>query len=129
MRLTFDNSPPEGTPGVLLGFLEGRRARQLGRLAPEERRAAVVDTFTRLFGPRRPGRTPTSSGSGPRRSGRAGYGCHLPTGAWTNYGPALREPIGPLHWAGAECAPVWNGYMDGAVRSGERAAAAVLGAL
>jgi monoamine oxidase len=31
-----------------------------------------------------------------------------------------------LHWAGAETATTWNGYMDGAVRSGETAAQAVL---
>ena len=54
---------------------------------------------------------------------RGCYGCHMPTGAWTNYGPALRAPVGPLHWAGAEYAHVWNGYMDGAVRSGEDTAA------
>jgi len=39
-----------------------------------------------------------------------------------NFGPALREPIGRLHWAGTETTEVFNGYMDGAVRSGERAA-------
>ena len=36
--------------------------------------------------------------------------------------PALREPIGPMHWAGTETATSWNGYMDGALQSGERAA-------
>jgi monoamine oxidase len=30
-----------------------------------------------------------------------------------------------IHWAGTETASVWNGYMEGAVRSGERAAAEV----
>jgi monoamine oxidase len=34
-----------------------------------------------------------------------------------------------LHWAGAECSPVWNGYMEGAVRSGEQTADDVLAAL
>ena len=58
---------------------------------------------------------------------RGCYGCHMPIGAWTSYGPALRPPLGPLHWAGAEYAHVWNGYMDGAVRSGEATAAEVLG--
>ena len=53
----------------------------------------------------------------------------MPTGAWTNYGPALREPIGPIHWAGAEHATVWNGYMDGAVRSGQETAREVLSRL
>jgi monoamine oxidase len=45
------------------------------------------------------------------------------------HGPALRAPVGRLHWAGSETATRWSGYMDGAVRSGERAAAAVLGQL
>ena len=40
----------------------------------------------------------------------------------TAFGPALREPIGPLHWAGTETATKWNGYIDGALQSGERAA-------
>ncbi|MGW4088853.1 FAD-dependent oxidoreductase [Nocardia sp. NPDC004750] len=39
------------------------------------------------------------------------------------------EPVGRIHWAGAETSDVWNGYMDGAVRSGYRAAAEVLGCL
>ena len=83
----------------------------------------MIDCFTRLFGPRaaRPERYVERLWAEEEWS-RGCYGCHMPTGAWTNYGPALREPIGPLHWAGAEIATVWNGYMDGAVRSGESAA-------
>jgi monoamine oxidase len=127
VKLTFDNSPPDGSPGVLVGFLEGRRARELGRLPAEARRAAVIDCFTRLYGPRaaRPGDYVERLWAEEEWS-RGCYGCHLPTGAWTAYGPALREPIGPLHWAGAEYATVWNGYMDGAVRSGEQVAREVL---
>ena len=127
VKLTFDNSPPGGSPGVLLGFLEGRQARELGRLRPEERRTAVVDCFARLFGPRagRPDAYVERLWADEEWS-RGCYGCHMPTGAWTAYGPALREPIGPLHWAGAEYSTVWNGYMDGAVRSGEETARAAL---
>jgi monoamine oxidase len=127
VRLTFDNSPPDGSPGVILGFLEGRQARELGRLRPDERRTAVVECFARLFGPRagRPDGYVERLWADEEWS-RGCYGCHMPTGAWTNYGPALREPIGPLHWAGAEYATVWNGYMDGAVRSGEETARAAL---
>ena len=50
-------------------------------------------------------------------------------GSCSAYGPALRAPIGRIHWAGTETSTYWHGYMDGAVRSGERAAAEVLGAL
>jgi monoamine oxidase len=127
VRLTFDNSPPDGSPGVLLGFLEGRHARELGRVPPEERRTAVIDCFTRLFGPR--AATPDDYVErlwAEEEWTRGCYGCHMPTGGWTNYGQALRAPVGALHWAGAEYAQVWNGYMDGAVRSGDATAAEVL---
>jgi monoamine oxidase len=123
VKLTYDNSPPDGSPGVLLGFLEGRHARELGRLPAAERQTAVVDCFTRLFGPRAAKPAAYVERLWAEEEWTRGcYGCHMPTGAWTNYGPALREPIGPLHWAGAEYATVWNGYMDGAIRSGEASA-------
>jgi monoamine oxidase len=130
VKITFDNSPPDGTPGVLLGFLEGRHARRLGRLEAAERRELVIGCFTRLFGERaaKPVRYIERLWAEEEFS-RGCYGCHLPPGAWTNYGEALRAPIGPLHWAGAEIAEVWSGYMDGAVRSGEAVAQEVLAAL
>jgi monoamine oxidase len=127
VRLTFDNSPPDGSPGVLLGFLEGRHARELGRLPEQERRTAVIDCFTRLFGPRAAAPDVYVERLWAEEEWTRGcYGCHMPPGAWTNYGPALHPPLGTLHWAGAEYAHVWNGYMDGAVRSGEATAAEVL---
>jgi monoamine oxidase len=129
-KLTFDNSPPDGSPGVLLGFLEGERARRLGRLDPAERRRKVVDGLARLFGPRaaRPERYIERSWADEEWT-RGCYGCYFPPGGWTSYGDALRTPIGPLHWAGAETGTRWSGYMDGAVQSGERAAREVLAAL
>lgn len=129
-KLTYDNSPPDGSPGVLLGFLEGKQARELGRLSADERRDAVVGGFARLFGPRaaKPERFVERSWADEEWT-RGCYGCSFTTGGWTAYGPALREPIGPLHWAGAETATTWNGYMDGALQSGERAAREALAAL
>jgi monoamine oxidase len=130
VALTFDNSPPDGSPGVLLGFLEAEEARQAGLLDPAERRRRVLDAFGRLFGPR--ARTPEryiERSWAEEEWTRGCYGCYLPTGGWTGFGKALRAPVGPLHWAGAETATVWSGYMDGAVRSGERAAAEALAAL
>ena len=46
-------------------------------------------------------------------------------GSFVSYGPRLREPVGAIHWAGTETATYWNGYMDGAISSGERAATEV----
>ena len=67
----FDNSPPDGSPGVLVAFLEGGAARELGTWAPADRRAAVLGTLTRLFGPRAASPRRTTSRTGPTRSGAA----------------------------------------------------------
>lgn len=126
-RVVFDNSPPDGSPGVLLGFLEGRFARHWATRPAAERREAILAGHARLFGPRaaQPERFIERVWAEEEWT-RGCYGCLMTPGGWTEYGRALREPVGPLHWAGAEIATVWNGYMDGAVRSGERAAAEVL---
>jgi monoamine oxidase len=130
VKLTFDNSPPDGSPGVLLGFLEGNQARELGAWAPERRREAVVNCFRRLFGEEAANPVDYVDKSWADEQWTRGcYGCYMPPGAWTAYGPQLRAPVGPIHWAGAETATVWSGYMDGAVRSGDSAAEAVSASL
>jgi len=126
----FDNSPPDGSPGVLMGFLEGAAARDHADLPQEERRRAVAECFARMFGPE--AGDPVDYVDKSWRSDEWSRGCYggfMPPGAWTDHGAALRTPIGSLHWAGAETATVWNGYMDGAVSSGERAAGEALAAL
>jgi monoamine oxidase len=57
---------------------------------------------------------------------RGAYCGYLPPGVWTRYGQALRAPIGALAWAGSETALEHAGYMEGAIESGDRAAAHVL---
>ena len=122
-KIVFDNSPPDGSPGVLLGFLEAERARVIGRLPAEERRRQIVDGLARLFGPKASKPTNFIERSWAEEEWTRGcYGCYMPPGAWTSFGDVLRAPIGRIHWAGAETATVWNGYMDGAVQSGVRAA-------
>ena len=124
---TFDNSPPDGRPGVLFGFIGGRNARVWGARSASARRRAVLGQFATLFGPR--ARTPSDYVEADWADYAWTRGC--PTG-WTapgvlsDYGPAIRRPAGRVHWAGTETATYWNGYMDGAVRSGERAAREVL---
>ena len=127
VKIVFDNSPPSGSPGVLLAFLEGAHARALGRRAPTERREAVLACLREFFGSRAaaPADFVELDWSAEEWT-RGCYGAHFPTGVWTQLGPALRVPVGRVHWAGTETATVWNGYMDGAVQSGERAANEVL---
>jgi monoamine oxidase len=129
-RVVFDNSPPEGSPGMLLAFVEGDEARRLGRASAAARREAVLGSLTRYFGRRAasPADYFELDWQQERWSGGC-YGTLFGPNVWTRYGAALREPAGLIHWAGTETATAWCGYMDGAVRSGERAAAEVRAAL
>jgi monoamine oxidase len=124
VRITFDNTPQDGTPGVMLGFIEGEAARIYMQKSAGERRQAVLNNFATYFGEK--ARSPIAFVEKDWQAEswtRGCYGGNPGPGVLLNYGPALRDPVGRIHWAGTETATIWAGYMDGAVRSGERAAA------
>ena len=128
--VTFDCTPPAGRPGLISGFFEGPAAVAAGEQTMEERRDVVVDVLARAMGERArdvAGYVDRDWSAEPFTRGC--YGAHLPPGAWTVYGPALRRPVGRIHWAGTETAEHWTGYIDGAIDSGQRVAAEVLAAL
>jgi monoamine oxidase len=128
--IVFDNSPPDGSPGIIVGFLEGHWARELGRVSAEARRTAVLESLARLFGPRAAHPEQYLERNWVEEEWSRGcYVGYTAPGVLTAYGPAIRTPVGPIHWAGTETATVWNGYMDGAIQSGERAAREALAAL
>ena len=114
----------------LLGFMEANDGRRASDWTLEERKAKTIDCFTKYFGEqaknyeayyeRNWSAEPYSRGC---------YGGHFTPGVWTTFGKHLRTPIGHIHWAGTESAEEWSGYMEGAVRSGERAAEEVIGKL
>ena len=130
VNVVYDDSPPDGSPGVLFGFVGGDEARGWYGLPPAERQAAALGSFANYFGEQ--ARNPTSyyetlwPGTRWHRGGPVGV---AGPGTLVAHGYALREPVGRIHWAGTESSSFWAGYMDGAVRSGQRAAAEVLSAL
>jgi monoamine oxidase len=130
VNATFDDTPPGGSPGVVFGFVGGDQARAFNALPAGDRRAAVLGQFAQFFGPAAssPIDYLESNWAGERWSRGCPVGIAGP-GVYTGYGPALRRPVGRIHWAGTETSTYWNGYMDGAVRSGERAAAEILAEL
>lgn len=130
VKVMFDASPASGTPGVLLGFIDGADARALDDQSDLVRANAALQSYARYFG---------AQAANPKvyfdqvwaqeiYTGGCPVGV-MPTGVMTEYGAVLREPQGRIHWAGTETATVWNGYMDGAIQAGKRAAAEVLAAL
>ena len=136
IRVVVDNSPPDGTPGapgILVAFIEGEGARQLAPLPKEERRAEVLKELETYFGDL--GRQAASpqlyleKNWGDDPFARGNYSGYWTQGLWTTYGPEWRAPIDSLHWAGTETSPDWNGKMEGAVQSGQNAAAEILAVL
>jgi monoamine oxidase len=130
VNFTVDDSPPDGKPGIVFGFIGGDRARSYNRMSGASRRAAVLDQLATFFGSRarKPRAFFETSWSGEQWT----RGCPVgipSTGTLLAYGAQIREPVGRIHWAGTETSTFWNGYMDGAVRSGERAAAEVIARL
>lgn len=120
---TFDNTPPSGSPGVLMGFLGGHAWRQWASRPAKERRGAVLRSFATAVG--REALRPSSYfeqdwTAEPWTLG--GPTSVAAPGVLTEFGGWLGRPFGRVRWAGAELSPYWNGYMDGAVRSGARAA-------
>jgi monoamine oxidase len=127
IKITFDNSPPDGAPGVLLGFVEGHDARTFATLTAQQRQEQAIACFVRYFGQQ--AANPTGYIEMNWSAEPWTRGCYVgftPPGVLSDYGTAIRAPVGRIHWAGSETSDYWNGYMDGAVRSGERAAAEVL---
>ena len=128
--LVYDNCPPDASCGVLVAFIEGAHARDAADLTPEQRRQLVLAELAGLFGPEAAEPLDFLERNWSEEEYTRGcYGGRLGTGLWKRLGRSLREPVGRLHWAGAETAEVWNGYMDGAVTSGRRAAAEAAAAL
>ncbi len=118
--ITFDCSPGDDGPGVLLGFTD---ARTFDPLPPEQRRDVALAGFAALFG---------DAASEPleyldhcwgaESFAPGGPTAAVPPGSWTAYGRWLRAPVDGIFWAGTETSDRWTGFLDGAVRSGIRAA-------
>jgi monoamine oxidase len=125
----FDNTPPEGTPGVLMGFHGGHAWRQYAN-DPIGRRRGALNDFAQAFGPGC--LSPIDYFEQDWTSEQWSRGCPVSVvapGVVTEFLPNLIVPFGRVHWAGTETATYWNGYMDGAISSGQRPAAEVLSEL
>lgn len=125
----FDTSSPGG-PGHLCLLVGGAEARALDDLAPEARRHALLSRIAAHLGPAtlEPADWHEKAWHLDPYAG-GGYIALPALGATQADGPMPYEPIGRLHWAGAETARDHPGYLDGAIEAGERAAREVIASL
>ena len=115
---------------MLLGFVDGPPARAFNAMPADSRRKEVLGAFERMFGPTAARASDYIEQDWTREAwSRGGPVGNMGPGVWTSVGPALRAPIGRIHWAGTETATSWCGYMEGALQSADRAVQEVRGAV
>ena len=127
VRELYDNSPPSGAVGVLCTFLPGEQADAVARMSEGTRRAAVLEGMARFLGHRALEATDFIETDWTAEEWtRGAYAATFGVGGLTRFGPDLRRPVGPIHWACSDIAGRGHMHVEGAVRSGESAADAVL---
>lgn len=123
----FDDSPHDASFGALVAFILGDMARTWGQRSRAERLRAITSQLTELFGPQ--AASPVAYLDHDWQQEQWSGGCYVgyaPPMALSDSLADLRTPYGRIHWAGTETATIWNGYMDGAIESGERAAEEII---
>jgi putrescine oxidase len=127
VREIYDNTPPSASVGVLCTFLAGEVAEEAGRMSPDARRAGVLEGLAAYVGPHglRPNDYIEVDWCAEEWT-RGAYAATFGVGGLTRFGPDLRRPVGPIHWACADIAGVGHMHMEGGVRSAEAAVEAVL---
>ncbi|HEX6485513.1 MAG TPA: FAD-dependent oxidoreductase [Nocardioidaceae bacterium] len=127
VRICFDNSPADTSVGVLLAFIGGSTWERHGVRSRAARRTAVLEGFAKVVGPDalKPIEYVEQDWTHERWT-MGGPIALLGTGTTTSFGHTIRKPFRRVHWAGTETSTYWSGYMDGAVRAGDRAAREVL---
>jgi monoamine oxidase len=126
-EVTLDATPASGRPGVIASFTFGPVAERVHELEPGDRRRAVLAAMQERLGPK--AGSPSEVVETAWWTEKWTRGCsvaHLPPGMLTRHGHLLREPLRRVHWAGTETATTSHGAIDGAVRSGARAATEIL---
>ena len=127
VRELYDNTPPSASVGVLCTFLPGEQADAAARMGPAERRAALLEGMAAFVGPealRAADLIETNWAA--EEWTRGAYASTFGIGGLVRFGADLRRPIGPIHWACSDIAGFGHMHMEGAARSGEAAASAVL---
>lgn len=127
--VTRDSSVDADGHYSLTCFMVGRPARVWSEKSPEARKQEVVTKIQQLFSPFAKVEEPIDYIEQIWKNEQWSQGCPcpaMPPGGLTKFEHVLRAPAGRIHFVGTETAFEWKGYMEGAVRSGERGAQEVL---
>lgn len=128
VRVSFDNTPSDGSFGAVMGFILGDEMRALDPLPASQVQETVVSDYVRYFGPKGANVTEFVLQRWDLEEwSRGGPVAVAPPNVLKPHGSALRTVVDGLHFAGTETGEFWTGYMEGAIRSGQRVAREILG--
>ena len=125
LGIVMDDAYETG-PATLLCFIEGAHAVKYSARDKSERKQAVVASLVKFFGAKAGDFIAYEDNDWLTEPYIHGYVGHMPPGAMTRFGNALRERCGRIHWASTETATQWAGYIEGGLLSGIRAAREVV---
>lgn len=126
-QAVFDASPVDASYGILLGFCIAGRHEEFFSYPEIERKRRTLRYFSLCFGEEalNPVLYTDHSMKDEPWSGGCYAGLYTP-GLWTRHGSILARPEGNIHFAGTETSEIWYGYIEGAVRAGERSAREII---
>lgn len=111
----------------ILAFILGDEMRALDKVMPEQGQIKIISNYVNYFG------TDAANVTefvlfrwGLEEWSRGGPTAIAPPNVLSRYGAALRKSFDGLHFAGTETSEFWTGYIDGAIRNGERVAREIM---
>jgi len=129
-QVIFDTSPKDGSKGVLLGFCIAERHEAFFLCTPEAREEKMVAQLKIYFGEKALALEKYVDYTMKDEEWSGGcYAAIYGKSVWTKNKNALKSSEGNIFFAGTETSDVWYGYIEGAVRAGERAALEAIEAL
>ncbi|KAI1135341.1 putative amine oxidase [Hypoxylon sp. FL0543] len=133
VSFTRDTSVPDDDQWSISCFIVGEFGRAWSKSAETKRREAVLGQFNSVFSTVTAVPEPIAIHEKIWSEDPYFLGAPSPVmgpGVLTTLGSdVLREPVGNIHFVGTETSVIWKGYMDGAVRSGQRGAEEVIAGL
>ncbi len=125
--LMFPGTKPTDTAETLIGFIGGEYRDEWALKSASDRKSGMLELLHRAFDEEPSDLfyyNETDWTHQPWAQG--GPVTFFPPGVMTATRSALRDSIGPIHFAGTEASLMWSGYLEGGVRSGQAAANAIL---
>ena len=116
-----------GNMGIMTVYVSGKYGERMLSLTDAERVELALGQLEAIYPGSSPHLTVAKTCIWPQAPYSGGSYSNYGVGQLSRFWTALRQPYGHLHFAGEHTADLYVGYMEGAVRSGQRVARELTG--